>query len=67
MANPVGPKDKEHLAEIWDFARIVDIDKEPDHLIIKVYTNFDGILTNIVIENMNGLKTYGTRREPSNG
>lgn len=58
-----GPKRKERLAEIWDVPRLVDIDKEPDHLIIKIYADENNFISNVVVENMNGLKTYGTRRE----
>jgi hypothetical protein len=49
------------LAETWEVARIADIDKQPEHLLVKIYTDENNRISAIILENENGLESYGSR------
>lgn len=61
--NPEGPKRGEQLLEVWDFHVLQEDMKTQEPVVVRVYGNENGVVTNIVIKTMNGLKHYGTRRK----
>lgn len=58
--NPEGPK--EQLLETWDFQILQDDLKTQEPLIVRLYGDESGVITNVVVKTNNGLKNYGTRR-----